>query len=103
MAQKIIIQTTDDIDGSKDAQTHSFGIDGATYEIDLSDENAALLREALEPFVNSARRISNSRRARPSSNIRQKDVRRWAMENNLPVNPRGRISGAVLEQYEAAH
>lgn len=101
MSQKIIILTTDDIDGSADARTHTFAIGGTNYEIDLSDENSARLQSTLEPFVKAARRVTNSRK--PRSSTRQKDVRRWAMENNLPVNPRGRISGTILEQYEAAH
>lgn len=105
MAQKIIILTTDDLDGSKDANTHTFGIDGTNYEIDLSEANSTKFREALEPYVNAARRISGSRKQRRTAvpETRQREIRRWAMENNLDVSPRGRVSGAIIEQYEAAH
>ncbi|MFB7669271.1 histone-like nucleoid-structuring protein Lsr2 [Kitasatospora sp. NPDC056138] len=35
-----------------------FALDGERYEIELSAGNAAALRQALEPFVARARRIS---------------------------------------------
>ncbi len=46
MAQRIVVQKTDDIDGSAAPETVTFALDGTTYEIDLSEANAAPLREA---------------------------------------------------------
>ena len=52
MAQKVNIVLVDDIDGSEATQTVTFGLDGATYEIDLNDDHAAGLRDALdEPLL----------------------------------------------------
>ena len=50
MAQKVTVQLVDDLDGSQsnDISTVTFGLDGATYEIDLSEANADNLRKALE-------------------------------------------------------
>ncbi|MFC6903435.1 histone-like nucleoid-structuring protein Lsr2 [Nonomuraea dietziae] len=31
------------------------------------------------------------------------EIRQWAKEHGLQVSERGRISAAVVEQYEAAH
>ena len=56
MAQKTTVQLVDDIDGSEAAETVSFGVDGASFEIDLSEEHASSLREALSRFIVSARR-----------------------------------------------
>jgi len=40
MAQKTLILLQDDLDGSEAAETVSFGLDGKSYEIDLSEKNA---------------------------------------------------------------
>src|SRR3954468_744139 len=53
-----IVQLVDDLDGTttKDIATTTFGLDGVTYEIDLTPSNAAKLRNRLADFVNAARR-----------------------------------------------
>jgi len=103
--QKILI---DDLDGGTANETVSFAIDGNYYEIDLSDENAKKLREALNPFVTHARRAepTPSRRRRSSrSTSREKsaEIRSWAKAQGLPVSERGRIAASVVERYEQAH
>ena len=45
MAQHIFVSLVDDIDGSEADETVQFALDGVTYEIDLSAENAEELRE----------------------------------------------------------
>ena len=40
MAQRVHIVLEDDVDGSKADETVSFGLDGSSYEIDLSAKNA---------------------------------------------------------------
>ena len=45
MAKKVTVTLIDDVDQESAAdETVEFGIDGVTYEIDLSDDNAANLR-----------------------------------------------------------
>jgi hypothetical protein len=56
MASKTVIVFEDDVDGGKADETVRFGLDGATYEIDLSDRNADRLRKALAPFLDAARK-----------------------------------------------
>src|SRR6478752_10053837 len=51
IASKTLIILDDDGDGSEAAETVSFGLDGKSYEIDLSTENAAKLRAALAPYL----------------------------------------------------
>jgi Lsr2 len=60
MAKTVIVKLTDDIDGGDADETISFALDGRTYEIDVSSENAARLRSAFEPFVGKARLRSSS-------------------------------------------
>jgi hypothetical protein len=109
MAQKIQVLLIDDIDGSTAAETVQFGIDGSTYEVDLSRENAAKLRETLATYVGSARRANGvSRKARngsaPVGKIDREQnaaVRDWARNNGYTVSDRGRIPSEIVEAYHA--
>ncbi len=116
MAQKTTVQLVDDIDGSEAAETVSFGLDGNSYEIDLSEEHASSLREVLSRFIVSARRAggegggrrSGGRRGSGSSTSsgdrqRTAEIRAWAREQGMEVNERGRIPNTVVQAYEAAH
>lgn len=47
MAQRVHIVLEDDIDGSQAAETVSFALDGVSYEMDLSEENAEKLRNEM--------------------------------------------------------
>ena len=40
MAQRVQVQLLDDITGEEAAETITFGLDGVSYEIDLSADNA---------------------------------------------------------------
>ena len=56
MAQRIQVILEDDIDGGAAAETVTFALDGVTYEIDLSEDNARKLRDDLATWVGHARR-----------------------------------------------
>jgi hypothetical protein len=56
MAQKHIVQLIDDLDGVEAQETVSFSLDGTRYEIDLSEDNANRLRDALAVYIANARR-----------------------------------------------
>jgi hypothetical protein len=47
MAKTTITRITDDVDGSGEAQTVIFGIDGKRHEVDLSSKNRKALDKAL--------------------------------------------------------
>lgn len=111
MAQKVHIVLEDDLDGSDATQTVSFGLDGASYEIDLNDKNAAALRESLAGYIGHGRKVSGGRRGRRSSGSgagsgsggsSAKEIREWARSNGHKVPERGRIPADVREAYEAA-
>ena len=92
--RKVQVVLQDDIDGGEPAQTVQFSLDGKAYEIDLSEQNAATLRDALAPWIAAARRASPghfpSPRSKPRDSSDSVDIRRWAKENNIPVSDRGR-------------
>ncbi len=110
MAQKVHIQLVDDFDGSDASETVAFGLDGATYEIDLNEKHAAKLRDVLAPYVGHARkaggRKQGGRRSAPAgkgSGPSAKEIREWARDNGWDVPDRGRVAAEVREAYAAAH
>jgi hypothetical protein len=109
MAKTVV--TTDDLDGSPNAETVTFSFDGRSFEIDLSKKSRSALEKALKPYIDAGRTVggrgtraaSTSRsRGRRSSSVDLAAVRAWAAENGIAVSDRGRISASVLEQYHAA-
>jgi hypothetical protein len=112
MAQKLTL--IDDLDGfaiAGDGGTINFSVDGANYEIDLSEENATRLRRVFAKYVSAGRRVRRDGNATPltspargkSDPQRLKAVRESATENGHEVSPLGRISTQILEAYDAAH
>ncbi len=106
--EKVIL--VDDLDGGSAEETVSFGIDGASYEIDLSKQNAAKLRDMFSDYVAKARKIGRKSRTRRSgggavSADREQNqaIRDWAKKRGLAVSDRGRISAEITEAYNAAH
>ncbi len=111
MARKIVHQIIDDIDGTVldpgEGESVHFSVDGKGYEIDLTEENARKLRDALAPFISAGRRsgaqATKRTRATASSSHDLSRVRQWARENGYTVSDRGRVPGAVLDAYDAAN
>lgn len=113
MAQKVLVQLVDDLDGGPADETVSFSLDGVAYEIDLSAKNAGEMRDSLSRYVGHARRVggrASSRapragggRRRSGGDSRTAEIREWARANGHKVNERGRIPAAVIEAYEKAH
>ena len=103
MAKKTIVTLVDDLDGTEAAETIAFAIDGASYEIDLSTDHAAALRDAIAPYVAAARKASRrNARSAPSGRATPQEIRAWAAGNGVAVPASGRIPAGVLEQYLAA-
>ncbi len=108
MAQRVQVVLEDDLDGGKADETVQFGLDGTSYEIDLSKKNAAKLRDALGQYVGAGRRIAGRRsgggraRGRGRSGSDSADIRAWAKENGYEVSERGRISAEIRAAYNEA-
>ncbi len=119
MATITTTSLVDDLDGSEAADTVAFALDGVAYEIDLNEENAEKLRDALAGYVAGARRVDGGRRvgrakvakaAKPARGSRTAPdreqtaaIREWARANGHEVSERGRLSASVLAAFEAAH
>jgi hypothetical protein len=108
MAQKIQTLFIDDIDGGEAAGTVRFAIDGAEYEIDLSDRHTEELRSALDRYTSHARKVGGTAR-RSASRVGRKPsaadtvaVRAWARENGFDIKDRGRVPADLVAKYQAA-
>jgi len=110
MARKVHVVLEDDISGGPADETLYFGLDGVTYEIDLSEANARALRDALSTYVASGRKVQShrgprgprGRNNRPTSD-RPGQIREWARANGIQVNERGRVPAELAARYDAAH
>ncbi|MEU1624349.1 Lsr2 family protein [Streptomyces sp. NPDC020096] len=110
MAQKVQVLLVDDITGGEADETVTFALDGATYEIDLTTENADKLRGLLSEYVDAGRKTGGRSRGRgrtvrtaAASSQDTAKIRAWAKENGYEVNDRGRVPATIREAYEKAH
>jgi Lsr2 len=112
MAKKVTVTLVDDFDGEAPAdETVEFGLDGVSYEIDLSSKNATKLRDDLKLWIDAGRRVGGRRRGRGASAGRGRAaidreqsaaIREWARRNGYTVSTRGRIPADVIEAFHAA-
>lgn len=115
LAQRVIHQLVDDLDGSDIAEGRGeripFAVRGVSYVIDLSSANVAKFDKALKPFLaaaskEKARRPRKARSAVVSKAAVPQDrnaaIRAWAADNGYVVSPRGRIKAEIVEAFDAA-
>lgn len=115
--ETVLVELTDDLDGSPAAETISFAFDGKAYEIDLSKRNAAAFRRALRPYVDagrSARRTgrlakgaSSGRDSRAAaktlfstlSDDEKARFRTWAVRRKLTTRSARRIADSAVQAW----
>jgi|SRR3954449_4898022 len=115
MVQQTVVRLVDDLDDTEiqdgEGQTVKFGLDGTSYEIDLTNNHADELREVVSRYVQAARRVGTARPAASPSRSRgpvRRDreqtqaIRDWAKQQGMEVSERGRIPKNVLDAYNAA-
>jgi hypothetical protein len=103
LSTKTLIEYVDDLDGSRNAETVRFGLDGREYEIDLNDRHARKFRKAVKPFTTNARAVRR-KTGRRTMETRERAirVRTWARKHGYEVGARGRIPIEVEEAFNAA-
>ena len=116
MAQRTIVQLTDDLDGKPIAEgrgeTVRFALDRQDYEIDLADKNAKAMRDAVSKYIAAARRVSSSRSggrgrgrstAAAARDYDPKAVRAWAESQGIEVSQRGRVPADLVAKFREAN
>ncbi|ARZ66929.1 hypothetical protein SMD11_1268 [Streptomyces albireticuli] len=110
MATKTLVVHIDDLDGTESTepgiiQTVSFGLDGASFEIDLTEENEQELRKILAPYMEAGRRTQGQAGMKPAKSrdgLDTQAVRAWAQDNGYEVKDRGRIPEHIQVAYRQA-
>lgn len=80
----------DDLDGTDAVETVVFGLDGESFELDLSDANASALRQTFAPWVATARTEGSARRMQPPA------IRRSSSLQLVPACGKARSSVSRL-------
>jgi nucleoid-associated protein Lsr2 len=111
VARETITKLIDDLDGGEAHETVKFGLDGHSFEIDLSSKNATKLRNTLATYVDRGTRLAGrsyvtasrgpgrARAGATGERDQNKAIRAWAVRKGLEVAPRGRIKQDIVEQY----
>lgn len=105
MAQRTIIEITDDLNGEVADETIHFAFDGKSYSIDLSAKNAEKFRKAISTYVNASRRegaVPKPSGRKSTGRADVSEIRAWAKAKGYAVSERGRISREIQEAYDAA-
>jgi len=111
MAKRTTVVIHDDLDGSEGASTVKFGLDGKSYEIDLSEAHEKELRKALEKYLAAATAVTlhgaaaSGRRKYGTGPARRdtKHIREWLRSQGVEISDRGRIPTDLMNRYNAAH
>lgn len=124
MAKNVIVEVTDDVDGSVipdgGGESIEFSVDGVDYAIDLKDKNAEKFRKTLGHYIDHAAKIGGRKGGSHTATVRaaaaaaakkstkrpaeqMRAVREWANANGYEVSSRGRVPTAIIEAFDAAH
>ena len=108
MSTRTIVQLEDDLTGGPADESVTFGLDGRSFEIDLSATNAEGLRELLAPYIAAGRGVRSRGLQRRSSGglgqaVDPATIRAWAQENGYAVSTRGRVSRELREAYKSTN
>ena len=109
MAQRVSVTYACDYDEKEiprgEQRSHTFGIDGQEYEIDLCAKHSEKFSEVVGKYAEHARRAAprGARRRRRTAANRQHsaEIRAWAKDSGIAVSDRGRIPAHVLAGFES--
>jgi hypothetical protein len=113
VAQRTILELVDDLDGGQADETVTFALDGVEFEIDLSADNAARLRDTFAEYVGHARRTGGRKQRGATPGVVKQvtgngkpdtqAVREWARSQGETVAERGRVPQALVIRFQEAH
>jgi hypothetical protein len=123
--ERTVVTITDDLTGEEQPEgtgrTVSYGFDGKTYEIDLSDDNVEAFTRLLQPYLEKSRRVrashavtpagsrvgTDGRRrggGRPMGKTREEmaEIRAWLRDNGHAVADSGLIPAKLVDIWADA-
>lgn len=107
MAEKVLVELVDDLDGSPATQSVDFSLDGQRYTIDLNDVHAHQLRDVLTGYARFARRCTSSpaptaqqqrRKNKEANDVLTQHIRTLAAANKqTPQEPQQQAATIALD------
>lgn len=102
MSTQTIVEITDDLGGTGEATTATFGFNGKQFEIDLNKRNMTVFMERMQKYSEAGREVKTSKAKTVRGDGEAAKVREWAQAAGVPVNARGRVSAELREAYQTA-
>ena len=106
MAQKVIVQFLDDMDGSEAVGTLEFTWQGETIQVDLNQEHMDEYNQVFG-FLKSIGRVVGKRKRAPygskkgtSTVGKTQEMREWLRSKGHDVKDRGRVSADLVRLWE---
>lgn len=104
MTTRTVVTLVDDLDGSDAVETVQFGLNGVDFEVDLSNVNAAKLRDTLGEFIAAARKVATTatppaRKTTAKSPTEVSEARTWLTQHGYEVKPKGRIPQDLMDVW----
>src|SRR5437899_2631630 len=99
MGKRVIL--VDDLTNqeSESVKTVIYMVNGAYYEIELSDESMAKFDKALAPYIKVSRAASRIRAVAVTALDESQKIRAWARDNGKDISERGRIPQEIVDEY----
>lgn len=116
MARQVLVTLVDDYDGGTADETVSFAVDGVGYEIDLSANNAGVLRDIFGDYIKVGRKVPSTAKGKRTTSVaarvsagaaaanreQMSAARDWVKRNGWPdVKNRGRLPKEAMDAYQA--
>jgi hypothetical protein len=98
------IPPADPAKGGEATESIRFSLDGMSYEVELSEEEAGGLRRALDRYIRCARRLEYPDRCPldwqdKAGWTESRLIREWARDAGVTICERGAIPKAVVSAY----
>ena len=93
----MVVGMMDETDGSQADEIVHFGLDGAEFELNLSEAHAEELRRVLEPYIKAGRKTGSMRNGRAATNKDQAEpVVDGAKQHSMKVSDSGQFQRQII-------
>lgn len=97
-----VVEVLSDISGESGATTTTYAINGQAYSIDLTETESKEFRDLMSPYI-SVSAIGKNRGVRQRSTPEETAlIKEWALEQGLPLTPKGRVPATTRLAYAEA-
>jgi hypothetical protein len=92
----MVVGMMDETDGSQADEIVHFGLDGAEFELNLSNAHAEELRRVLEPYIKAGRKTGSMRNGRAATNKDQAEPVVDGARHSMKVSDSGQVQRQII-------